>query len=1025
MQQPSSPQVLLLMDSPRKPDGTQDERQGTKEKALRTPTLVGESSKAMNSGPSAVMSMAASSESLGRLLVEMTAQVQDERSRRSDVEKRNQALMLEIEQLQKEVIELKTSKEQRRRASGEWEGATRPDEDVLQPVASPRDQNAEFWWRELQEAKKTQDKAVTEAHQHALQVMELNACISMQHDELKALRASENDARFALNQAEERAKAMLQQQTILVQESQLLRDEVAHLNTEIDKRGVHFKALMDKWTESQAQSEHLERENHAMLEKMKDMRVRHEQLLNELAKSNDENEALQYQVNHLKGAVAAKTAESKAFQAYGTNARDHLQVQNAIIQRHQIYRRKVNKLARDGVMVLRHLKSTLATIRAPIVSIQTDFRVFLKNLQTPVFSLVARSRRYAEVTHIEHQPLRDALQYAERSRRHLHEQLWRARRNALLVCQIRHVSEGGSSSGCVADAILTPGETHLTAQNKTRTLRANYSTGELLLRESERETLTVKVDAIYSDRSREWNHHETVNPLLQSVVDGYNACVATFSGLMPLKVGNEALTVPEVVLSQLFSTLQAHGAQFHRVKLTISFLAVHNEAIYDLLGMDTTTPRGAATQPAQMSQIVVLEVQNAEEALLVLRGGLENLSSAHSQGMMDRELTHTVITACVTHEPLLMGIGTTKSKLQIVELAVGPTDGTHREWEDRGRVKAQVALENGLQSLVTTLGDVRVKDPTFVRYHSSKLTVLLQDTIKASAKFLGVVVLPGTASTSGTTTTPGLDPRATQVTRWLQHLRAATGVTPSVGPSNASADRSVEGFINRFNQQSDGNASSNGNGTSSALAFSSATEEQTRSSTSGDTKRWEKEYELMSKRYGDLNTFTTTFYQPASVVQRVDAAASPRRSMNSIIKHTVDDGADAAAVFPVSNGVIAPVVDALMPPPVPVKTTRAKTKRASTTSLRVTAKPRLGHTRATFSVDKPKNKRPTAPMMASTTLAPRPVARSMTPKVMSMHKLRRETASSALKKSLSTPGSVSVTDNVADTHLNKRKTPFR
>ncbi|EEY59179.1 uncharacterized protein PITG_11652 [Phytophthora infestans T30-4] len=758
----------------------------------------------------------------------MTEKVQEERSKRGEVEKRNHSLLMELDQLQKEVLALRAAAAASSNSSAASQGgsaSTSSARDQLAPTMLGDAEAGEFCWKELLDAKKAKEKALAEAHQRAMQVMELNACISMQHDELAALRTCAREDRKALEQSDATAKELRQENQLRTQETSLLRENVDHLTAEMGKRGAHFKAIMEKWTEAQAQSEHRERENVALREQLQTARQRAELRERELETLRDERDALQHQANQLKGAVAAKTAESKAFQAYGASAREHLQAQQAAIQRHTVYRRQVNGLAREAISSLRGMRVTLAQTRTPLVAIQGDFRRFLERLRAPVMTLVERSSRYAIAAHMEHAPLRLALYSAELTRRHLHEQVWRARRDALIICQLQNVEP--SPDPVTGDD----------SETDTLVLRANYSNGELFLREggeNSDEVLGVKCDAVFSDRAREWDRHESVTPLLQSVIDGCNACVTTFVGASPLRIGASTVsqTVPELLLRELFAAVGAHGndARFHRAKFTISFLAVFNETVYDLLGLEAVAAPTTEANASAARQIVVLEVQNAEEALMVLAGGREYLTTNAIQPFGDTSavpaligsLTHTVATVCLSYESLLTGAAPVKSKLQIVELALGSGSGAKSAvnpplpWSDNPdeEVKQRVTVENGAEALLTTLAEVRLKDVAFVRYHSSKLTVLLQDTIKPGTKFLA-----------------------------LQMRTAVGGGEDSrMASKNSSRDRSLEAFMNRFAlQQSQ---------LGSALPFSSLDMQDHARHNAGAETSWGTELEIMTRRYG-------------------------------------------------------------------------------------------------------------------------------------------------------------------------------
>ncbi|GMF12287.1 unnamed protein product [Phytophthora lilii] len=932
-------------------------------------------------------------ESLAYLLVDVTEKVQEERAKRGDVEKRNHSLLMELDQLQKEVLSLRAAAaESERKASTNGHvgvnstasvGGSDSAKAQLNPGMLDDAEAGEFCWKELLDAKKAKEKALAEAHQRAMQVMELNACISMQHDELAALRTRAREDREALEQSDAAAKELRQERQLLTQETRLLRDNVEHLTSEMGKRGTHFKAIMEKWTEAQAQSEHRERENAALREQLQAARQRAELRERELETLRDERDALQHQANQLKGAVAAKAAESKAFQAYGASAREHLQTQQAAIQRHAVYRRQVNGLARDAITSLRGMRATLAQTRAPLVAIQGDFKRFLEKLRAPVMTLVKRSSRYGKAAHIEHAPLRLALHSAELARRHLHEQLWRTRRDALIVCQLQNVEP--SPEAVVGDE----------SESEQLVLRANYSNGELFLREGAEEgseVLGVKCDSVFSDRARELDRHESVTPLLQSVLDGHNACVTTFVNAPPLRIAGSTSqqTVQELLLRELFATVEAHGndSRFHRAKFTISFLAVFNETVYDLLGLEAMSMPPTEANASSARQIVVLEVQNAEEALMVLAGGKEHLTASPGVNdlmpVLDTHLTHTVVTICLTYENLLTGAAPVKSKLQIVELALGsgtslkaaakPSLPWSGQPDNREDIKQRVAVENGAAALVTALAEVRLKDMTFVRYHSSKLTVLLQDTVKPGSKFLTLVALP--SSCPARMSPKDCNPIA--IMRILQQMRTAVGGRDDskMPPQSSSRDRSLEGFMNRLALQQIQPSND------LALPFSSLDMQDHVRHRAGSTSSWGTELDILTKRYGK-DALDALDIVPPSPYQH--EATEYSREHHQLTAPT--------AVHPIVYSTSS------QPPPAPAASIRkpkpnrksSKGSRsnggATSTTRKQAAAILMPSTRATRSATMPR----VSPVVASPT----------PPSTMgAVLKIRRETASSALKKTL-------------------------
>lgn len=946
---------------------------------------------------------AATSSSLAQLLVDLTAQVQDERKRRGGVEQRNHALMLELDQLQREVLELRTaasvanggnSSHGRRRysttdiasinaAASEHHDQEEDDISSTDGAASP---SASFLCRELQDARDAKDRALVESHQRALQVLELSACVSMQHDELSALRTSITETQAALVESE-RVRGDVEREKALVQrELELSRDDVARLTREVGARGEHVATLMEKWTEAQARSEHLERQRDEAAGKLSAALARGDDLARQREQLVDERDCLQHQVNHLKGAVAAKSAESRAFQAFGSHARDHLQAQNAALQRHLVLRRSVHARASEALSEVRTLRVQLTReLRAPMLALQADCHRFLASLRAPVMALVSNADRYARVAHAEHAPLREALRESKQARRHLHDQLWRARCDAAIVAQVvqQPVEEGGGSSNAPASSV-------------EQLVRANFHSGELLMlrrpiaeegdavaasKVSNQTASTtsaaisrrVRCDTLYSDQSRAWSAHESVSPLIQSLLDGRNACVITVAGASDLVVkpiashnrevdsGSATMTMPaiEAVLTELFGRLSGSltsPTSMRRARLSLSLLAVFNETVYDLLGLDSDpTASSVDSQLQQANHMVVVEVQTLEEALLVFKGAREALDGAGERGALSPSLTHTVVTVCLTLEDRQVSAeagATIRSKLQLVELALPPDDEDDDtnvplvDRSDRDRVRQRVAATSSIRALCLALAGVRLASDrnryspgrnsgvsnggdaaAFVRFHGSKLTVLLQDTLRAGGKLLTLVAVRSRARVRSSAAR-----KAATTLRLLEQLRLAVGDglggTGGSGNSHSdrpmamdlmgARDRSLETFMSRLalhQAQNSGGADDSASilsptsaapagsaitPTSAApLAFSSQDMRESdnrRSSlastgSTGPTWSWEAELDAMTRRYGGKAALDELLVviqqqqqqqqQPLSFAPVASPLPSPTRSLSS------------------------------------------------------------------------------------------------------------------------------------------------
>ncbi|RHY29675.1 hypothetical protein DYB32_004962 [Aphanomyces invadans] len=208
---------------------------------------------------------------------------------------------------------------------------------------------------------------------------------------------------------------------------------------------------------------------------------------------------------------------------------------------------------------------------------------------------------------------------------------------------------------------------------------------------------------------------------------------------------NFASATTAAVLHELFRQC-TDLVGFATIQCSLSYLGIYSEHVYDLLAIvDDSAATSHAVHggftdaccaPTATSNnhqpMVVLDVRNDRDALIAVEEGQRNLDRLLRRFPTMEHLTHLLLTVCVTVDPAFSSDGTSqpiKSKLQ---LASGD-GGLECTWQDTERIRATISAENSLNALTTCLGDIRSPntdprgDSVAMRYHASKLTLLLQD----------------------------------------------------------------------------------------------------------------------------------------------------------------------------------------------------------------------------------------------------------------------------------------------------------
>ncbi|KAF7301503.1 Kinesin-like protein 6 [Mycena indigotica] len=265
-------------------------------------------------------------------------------------------------------------------------------------------------------------------------------------------------------------------------------------------------------------------------------------------------------------------------------------------------------------------------------------------------------------------------------------------------------------------------------------------------------------DRVFNDEAQQQDVYQaTAQPLLQGVLDGYNATVfaygATGCGKTHTISGTE--TDPGIIyltMADLFQRIDDRRDEW-TVEVMVTFLEIYNEEIRDLLADPSTpSPRGGLCiredKTVKVSGLVELRPNSAEEVKeIVLLGNtrrtqsptLANATSSRSHAVLQVHITQSPRTASLSEER-------TMATLSIIDLAgseraAATTNMGQRMVEGANINKSLLALGNCINALCESGGAVR-----HVPYRNSKLTRLLKFSLGGNCKTVMIVCIAPTSN---------------------------------------------------------------------------------------------------------------------------------------------------------------------------------------------------------------------------------------------------------------------------------------
>ncbi|DBA65600.1 TPA: hypothetical protein ACH3X2_002665 [Trebouxia sp. C0005] len=335
-------------------------------------------------------------------------------------------------------------------------------------------------------------------------------------------------------------------------------------------------------------------------------------------------------------------------------------------------------------------------------------------------------------------------------RRALHNQLVDLKGAIRVFCRVRPLLAKERAANLEAATSCQPLDNTITVIGN-RTGRGSSTSAKT-------KSSTFSYDAVYEPGSSQEAVFSDVEPIVTSVMDGYNVCIFAYgqtgSGktyTMEGPPGDRGVNYR--TLQQLFNTVEARRDET-TFTISVSLLEVYMDSINDLLWEEQGS--GVARSKLEvrigafgshLPGLVEKQVSSVEEAWQSLEVGAGARHSAETKMNERSSRSHCMLCVKVRGQSKLTG-DVWRSKLWLVDLAgserVGKTEAQGERLREAQFInKSLSALGDCIHALATR--------SAHVPFRNSKLTYVLQDSLSGDSKTLMLVNVNPTESDAGET----------------------------------------------------------------------------------------------------------------------------------------------------------------------------------------------------------------------------------------------------------------------------------
>ncbi|XVE89590.1 hypothetical protein DITRI_Ditri20bG0008200 [Diplodiscus trichospermus] len=352
------------------------------------------------------------------------------------------------------------------------------------------------------------------------------------------------------------------------------------------------------------------------------------------------------------------------------------------------------------------LKNWLLSTRADMQFLQMTYHEEFVNLSKHLQSLAYAASGYQRVLE---------------ENRKLYNQVQDLKGNIRVYCRVRPFLSGQLNNLSSVDHIDDNTITIITPSKYGKEGRKSFTFNKVF-------SPSVTQAEVFSD----------TQPLIRSVLDGYNVCIfaygqtgsgKTYTMSGPKELTEEELGVNYRALSDLF-LLSNQRKETISYDISVQMLEIYNEQVRDLLSTDEI--RNSSQNGINVPDANLVQVSSTFDVINLMNLGQKNRAVC-ATAMNDRSSrSHSCLTVHVQGKDLTSG-NILRGSMHLVDLA--GSERVDKSEVTGDRLKEAQHINKSLSALGDVISSLASKS-SHVPYRNSKLTQLLQDSLGGQAKTL-------------------------------------------------------------------------------------------------------------------------------------------------------------------------------------------------------------------------------------------------------------------------------------------------